>query len=129
MEKKYVLSAFIYALIGMAMGIYMAATKNHSQMVTHTHIMLLGFVTSFIYAVCLKLWINNTSSRLSVIQFCLHQIGTVCMSLGLFLLYGQQVPIEQLEIVLSLSSMAVLLAVVLILVQFLLDWRTSHRHN
>ncbi|MCW8870508.1 MAG: TonB-dependent receptor, partial [Proteobacteria bacterium] len=91
MEKKYILSSFIYGLLGLVLGIYMAATKNHGQMVTHAHVMLLGFVVSFIYGVSFKLWIKNTSSKLAVLQFTLHQVGTLGLLTGLFLLYGQQI--------------------------------------
>lgn len=121
MEKKYVLTALVYALVGLVLGIYMAATKNHSQLVTHAHVMLLGFVVSFIYGVCLKLWIKNSSSKLAILQFILHQIGTFILLTGLFLLYGQQVSIEELEVALSSSSVAVLLAALLMLIQFVAD--------
>ena len=121
MEKKYVLTALVYALVGLALGIYMAATRNHGQLVTHAHVMLLGFVVSFIYAVCLKLWIKNTSSKMVVLQFTLHQVGTLFLLVGLFLMYGQQASIDDLELLLSLSSVAVLLAALLMLVQFVKD--------
>lgn len=87
MDKKYALSAFGYLLIGLALGIYMAASENHSQLVTHAHIMLLGFVVSFIYAVCCKIWIKKIS-KIIHIQFYLHQIGSVTLLVSLFLLYG-----------------------------------------
>ena len=46
MDRKYVLTGLGYALLGLLLGIHMAATKNHGQLVTHAHIMLLGFVVS-----------------------------------------------------------------------------------
>jgi formate hydrogenlyase subunit 3/multisubunit Na+/H+ antiporter MnhD subunit len=121
MEKKYVLTALVYALVGLVLGIYMAATRNHSQLVTHAHVMMLGFVVSFIYAVCLKLWIKNTSSKMVISQFILHQVGTLFLLVGLFLMYGQHASIDDLELVLSLSSVAVLLAALLMLIQFVAD--------
>lgn len=118
MEKKYILSSFIYGLLGLVLGIYMAATKNHGQMVTHAHVMLLGFVVSFIYGVSFKLWIKNTSSKLAVLQFTLHQVGTLGLLTGLFLLYGQQIVAEKLTVLLSSSSIVVLIAMILMLIQF-----------
>jgi len=117
-EKKYILSSFIYGLLGLVLGIYMAATKNHGQMVTHAHVMLLGFVVSFIYGVSFKLWIKNTSSKLAVLQFTLHQVGTLGLLTGLFLLYGQQIVAEKLTVLLSSSSIVVLIAMILMLIQF-----------
>ena len=49
MDKKYITTALGYAIIGMMLGIYMAASKDHGHMVTHAHIMMIGFVVSFIY--------------------------------------------------------------------------------
>jgi len=117
-EKKYILSSFIYGLLGLVLGIYMADTKNHGQMVTHAHVMLLGFVVSFIYGVSFKLWIKNTSSKLAVLQFTLHQVGTLGLLTGLFLLYGQQIVAEKLTVLLSSSSIVVLIAMILMLIQF-----------
>ena len=48
MDRKFVISALCYALLGMVLGIHMAASKDHGQFVTHAHIMLVGFVVSFI---------------------------------------------------------------------------------
>ena len=42
MDRKFVISALCYAMLGMLLGIYMAATQDHGQFVTHAHIMLVG---------------------------------------------------------------------------------------
>ena len=84
-----------YAIVGMALGIFMAASHDHGQMVTHAHIMLVGFVVSFIYGFCHKLWLNNSTSKLAVAQYYVHQVGTLFIVMGLFLLYGKFVPLEK----------------------------------
>lgn len=88
MDRKYLLTAFGYGIIGLILGIYMASSKNHSQMVTHAHIMLLGFVVSFIYGMTYKVWIREAPARFVAAQYYLHQVGTLGLVLGLFLLYG-----------------------------------------
>lgn len=113
MDKKFVLTAFGYAILGLALGIYMAASHNHGQMVTHAHIMLLGFVVSFIYAVCHKLWLNNSTSPLSKVQYWLHQLATAILVVGLFLLYGQFIAIETMDPILAIASITALVALVL----------------
>jgi hypothetical protein len=118
MDRKYILSSLVYAVLGMTLGIYMAATKNHGEYVTHAHILLAGFVVSFIYGLCHKLWLNNSTSRLAQVQFYLHQLGVAFMSAGLFLLYGGFMPIETLDPVLALSSIAVLIGMVLMTILF-----------
>lgn len=48
MARKFILTAFGYAILGLLLGIYMVASKNHGQYVTHTHFMLVGFLLSFV---------------------------------------------------------------------------------
>ncbi|MFV8819555.1 TonB-dependent receptor [Haliea sp. E17] len=118
MSRMYVISALFYAIAGLLLGIYMAATKNHGQLVTHAHIMLAGFVVSFVYGLCYKLWLGDVRSKLSSLQFVLHQAGVLVLSLGLFLLYGMFVAPESIDPVLALSSIAVLLGMILMTVMF-----------
>lgn len=75
----------------------MAASHNHAQQVTHAHILLVGFVVSFIYAVIHKLWLGEQAPRLARVQLITHQAGALTMFAGLFLLYGGIVPAEQLN--------------------------------
>tara|TARA_R110001592_G_scaffold325130_1_gene604939 strand:- start:135 stop:464 length:330 start_codon:yes stop_codon:yes gene_type:complete len=103
----------------MILGVVMAGTKDHGQLVTHAHIMLAGFVVSFIYGLCHKLWLNNTSSRLAKVQFYIHQIGVGIMLLGLFLLYGNFVKIETIDPILAISSFAVPVGMILMKVLFI----------
>ncbi len=120
MDRKYALTAFGYAILGVILGIYMAKTHNHSQLPTHAHIMLLGFVTSFIYAVAYKLWITETScKKLAAAQFWTHQIGTPGLTIGLFLLYGQFATIETVGPILGIFSLIILTSFILMKVLFI----------
>ncbi|QYJ80094.1 TonB-dependent receptor [Shewanella acanthi] len=125
MDRKFVLSAFSYGILGLMLGIYMAASKNHGQLVTHAHIMLIGFVLSFIYGLCHRLWLNNSHSKLAVIQFYLHQIGSVIVFVGLFLLYGQFIALETIDPILAGGSIIVFIGIVLMMVEFI---RTGRAH-
>ncbi|WP_206486182.1 TonB-dependent receptor [Thalassotalea sp. G2M2-11] len=119
MDKKFILTALGYAIVGMSLGIFMAASKDHGQLVTHAHILLIGFVVSFIYGLCHKLWLNNLVSKLSLAQFYIHQIGTVGVVVGLFLYYGKFVSLETIDPLLALSSLAVLTGMILMKVIFI----------
>lgn len=119
MDKKFILTSFGYAIIGLVLGIFMAASKDHGQLVTHAHIMLLGFVVSFIYGLCHKLWLNNIVSKLSKAQFYIHQIGTLGLVIGLFLYYGRYVKMETVDPLLAISSIAVLIGLILMKVLFI----------
>ncbi|MGB9130521.1 MAG: hypothetical protein WCB97_12805 [Thiobacillus sp.] len=114
-DKKYLVWSLAYVAAGMALGIFMAASHDHAQHVTHAHILLVGFVVSFIYAVIYKLWLGEQTSLLARVQLIAHQAGALTMFSGLFLLYGSIVAPESIEPVLALSSIAVLAAALLMI--------------
>ncbi len=118
MDRKFILTSLGYAIIGLVLGIFMAASKDHGHLVTHAHIMLIGFVVSFIYGLCHKLWLNNIISKLSLAQFYIHQVGTIGVVIGLFLYYGKFVSLETIDPMLALSSIAVLVGMILMTVLF-----------
>lgn len=115
LDRNYLVWAVSYAVIGMGLGIFMAASHNHAQHVTHAHILLVGFVVSLIYAVIHKLWLGETTSRVAKMQFIVHQAGAVTMFSGLLLLYGNMLPEAQLDPVLAIASIAVFTAALLML--------------
>ena len=118
MDKKYVMAAFGYAILGLVLGIFMAMTKNHGQMVTHAHIMMVGFVLSFVYALCHKLWLQNLVSKFVKAQFYVHQLGAVIVSTGLFLFYGDYAAEEIMDPILGIGSILVLAGVVMMKIMF-----------
>lgn len=126
MDRIFVISGMTYAVLGMLLGISMAASKDHGQLVAHAHILLVGFVLSFIYGLCHKLWLNNDISKLAWVQFGLHQLGAICLAVGLFLLYGNYVAMEKIDPVLGMGSNAVLLGMILMIFMFL---RSGKQHQ
>jgi hypothetical protein len=102
-----------YAIVGMLVGIYMATSQNHTQHVTHAHILLLGLVVSLLYGMVYRLWLPDAPSGLAMVQLVLHQLGTLFISAGLFILYGQILPEPTIGPVLGVASIAVLLGAIL----------------
>ncbi|MGB1466860.1 MAG: TonB-dependent receptor [Alcanivorax nanhaiticus] len=119
MDKKFMMTALGYAIVGMLLGIHMAASHNHVQHVTHAHIMLIGFVISMAYAICHKLWLGNITSSLAKVQYYFHQAGTLVILISLFLMYGSFVSVSTLEPVMAVSSIVVLVGMVLMKVLFI----------
>jgi len=123
MDRKFALTALVYGIIGLALGIHMAMTQDHGQKVTHAHIMLLGFVVSFIYALCHKVWIGNSTRLMAVIQFYVHQVGAVVLLAGLFLMYGELVNVATIDPVLGVASVFVLIGLILMAILFAQETR------
>lgn len=107
-----------FAILGMALGIYMSVSKNHGQHVTHAHALLLGFVVSVLYGAIYHLWLASASARVATIQTCLHQLGTVLIVIGLFLLFSGSATESALGPLLGVGSIAAISAAALMLYQF-----------
>lgn len=118
-DRQYLVWALCYAAAGMALGIYMAASHDHGEFVTHAHVMLVGFVTSLVYAVIHRLWLAAPARALATVQFVLHQAGAIAMSVGLLLLYGRAASEAQVEPLLGPASLAIIIGVLLMLVMVL----------
>jgi hypothetical protein len=120
-DRKFVLCAFGYAIFGMCVGIYMGESMNHKQLVTHAHVLLVGFVVSFIYGLIHKLWLFEVRHGLARIQFYLHNVAAVAMFSGLFLRYGDVLPEATVGPILGASSVGVLAGALLMMYMILVS--------
>lgn len=96
----------------MCVGIYMAASEDHVQRSTHAHILLVGFVVSFLYGLIHRLWLGAEHRAVAEVQFYLHQVSSLAMIAGLLLLYGGETA-PFVEPMLAVSSLGVLGGVIL----------------
>ena len=117
-SRWHVMFGLGFAVLGMALGIYMAISKNHGQHVTHAHVLLLGFVVSVLYGAIYRLWLAAASVRLATIQTGLHQVGSVLIVSGLFLLFSGTATEDALGPLLGGGSIAAISSAVLMLYQF-----------
>ncbi|MEZ5738183.1 MAG: hypothetical protein R3E68_01130 [Burkholderiaceae bacterium] len=115
---RHTLFGLVFAILGMGLGIYMASSHNHTQHVTHAHILLLGTVLSLLYATIYRLWSPQTPTRLATTQLLLHQVGTVILVGGLFALYGGLAPESVLGPLLGVGSVAVMGSTLLMLLVY-----------
>lgn len=114
-DRKYLICALLFAIAGISLGIYMAASDNHGELVAHTHILLVGFVVSFIYGIIHKLWLVQPNPTIANIQFFLHLGAALVLSVGLTLLFGGMVQPERIVPLLIVGSVGVLIAVLMML--------------
>jgi hypothetical protein len=115
LDRRFLLWALGYAAVGMSLGLYMAASANHAELVTHTHILLVGFVLSLVYGIIHKLWLDKPNRAVANIQFVIHQAAAAAVSVALFLLYGGMAPESILGPILGIASAGVLLGLILML--------------
>ena len=108
--RNFFTLAVIYAVVGMLLGLSMAMSQDHTQTPTHAHIMVLGWVTSSVFAFFYHLVPAARNSKLAIVHFWLSGISSIVMMIGLFVLYGGNPSIEP---VLGVSAMAFIAATVL----------------
>ena len=108
--RNFFTLAVVYAVVGMLLGLSMAMSQDHAQTPTHAHIMVLGWVTSSVFAFFYHLVPAARNSKLAVIHFWLAAISSIGLVAGLFVLYGGNPSIEPL---LGVSSIAFIVATVL----------------
>lgn len=94
--RNFFTLAVIYAVLGMLLGLSMAMSQDHTQTPTHAHVMVLGWVTSSIFAFFYHLVPAARNSRLAVIHFWLAAVSSIGMMIGLYVLYGGNPSIEPL---------------------------------
>lgn len=120
-DKRHLVLGLAYLVLGMALGIMMAVSENHSQLVTHAHLLLVGFVVSTLYAVIHRLWLAGRRRKLAWTQWVLHHGGVVGMVSGLYLLYGGLVEPTAVAPMLKIASLSVISAAILMYIAVFID--------
>lgn len=75
-------AAPLFALAGMAMGIGMAMSRDHSIMPAHAHLNLLGWVSMFLFGFYYRFNEATDRSRLALIQAGVWSVGTVILTVA-----------------------------------------------
>ena len=110
----------IYVLIGMAGGIYMGASDDHSLAPAHAHLNLIGFVMMSIMGTFYALARDQYSVRLAWANFWLLNLGVVLMIPSLcFVIKGNLAPLPVLQV----SEVVAVGAVLLFVANIVLVWR------
>jgi len=86
--------AIVYAILGMLLGLDMAISEDHSEMPTHAHIMLAGWVSSALFAYFYHLFPAIGSRGIAVFHFWFQTASSIVMMVSLLLLYGGNPAVE-----------------------------------
>ena len=79
--------ATIFLIVGIAMGLHMGISEDHSAMPAHAHVMLLGWVTSALFGMYFALQPAKAEWRLAFVHFGVYVLGMVIMLPALYLKY------------------------------------------
>jgi hypothetical protein len=110
LAARYFGSAIVYAILGMSLGLHMGMSKDHSQMPTHAHLLVVGWVSFAMFGIFYQLFPSAASSMLAKVQFWLAQVSLIALIVGLFLIFSGN---EAADPVAGVSSIGLLLSMML----------------
>ena len=80
-------AAVLLLIAGIAWGISMAMTGDHSAMPAHAHLNLLGWVSLFLFGVYYRLHPALEKSKVAIIQLWVWILGTLVLVTGVALIF------------------------------------------
>jgi hypothetical protein len=108
-DSLFMRLAAAWFVIGVALGIGMAASHKHGLLVVHAHINLLGWVSMALFAAFYRAWPKAAASPLAKWHLWLYAPAHAVMMVTLTILY---LGMPAIEPVLALASMVVGVAIV-----------------
>lgn len=108
LPRAFLLTALLYAIVGMGLGIHMGIAHDFSGTPIHVHINLVGWVTLAIYGLIHRAYPAMSASRLAWPQFWIAQAGALVFPIGIALSIYRDWPVLAI-----LGSLAVFLAMIL----------------
>ena len=86
-SQRWFLLAVTYLVIGLAMGVYMGASGNHSLYPAHAHINLLGWVTMALTGLLYRMFPSAAETRLALVHFWMYNLALPVMLLAVTAIY------------------------------------------
>src|SRR5690349_9646193 len=86
--RNFFTLAIIYAIFGMLLGLVMGISQDHSQMPTHAHTMVAGWLMSGFFAFFYHLFPDINRSRLAMVHFWLTAASGTVMFISLYFIFS-----------------------------------------
>jgi len=75
-------------MLGFVFGLAMAISHDHSQLPTHAHIMVIGWVSFALFGFFYQLFGSKVSAGLAQVHFWLALVSLIGLVIGLWLIYS-----------------------------------------
>lgn len=98
--------AVLFVITGIAMGIGMAASQDHSIMPAHAHLNLLGWVSLFLFGIYYERRPALDASRLALIQVAIWSIGTIVLTIAVAAIHMGYTAADPIAAIASLVVLA-----------------------
>lgn len=103
MGNQFLRLAVIYLLLGVALGIVMAASHDYTLRAVHAHMNLLGWVTMGLFGLWYRSAPISAETRLAKVHFWIHNIALPIQMVTLAMFVSGNTSVEP---VLAISSVA-----------------------
>ena len=103
MARRFFGAALLFGILGFIFGLHMAMSHDHSQMPTHAHIMVIGWVSFAIFGFFYQLFGDRVSKGLSEVHFWLALVSLIGLVIGLTLIYSGSVEYEPIAAISSIA--------------------------
>ncbi|MEQ8369267.1 MAG: hypothetical protein RIE31_09285 [Alphaproteobacteria bacterium] len=111
----YITAAIIYAIAGMALGIWSGLHEDFSLSPVHGHLNLVGWVSFAVYGLTFRAWPEITNSPVARFQFWTANAGALIFIVGLYMrTTGGSAALVSLGSLIVLAGMILFLLLVLL---------------
>jgi hypothetical protein len=112
--RAFLLTAIVYAIVGMTLGIYMGITGNFAPAPVHAHINLVGWVSLALFGLAHRAFPRLRAHGLATIQFWVAEAGALLLPVGIWLkLFHDSEPAVIIGSLLTLGAMLLFLLMAL----------------
>lgn len=101
--------AVCLGIVGMTIGIIMAASGNHSVFPAHAHLNLLGWVSLFLIGIFYRLHPALDTSRVALVHVVIWIFGTIVLTCGVMAIYLGRPDLEIIAVAGSLTVLGAML--------------------
>lgn len=108
--KTFLFTAILYGILGLLLGLHMGMSKDHGQLPTHAHIMLIGWVSFAIFGFFYWFFGEAVPRWLGFLHCALAQVSLPVMIVALYAIYANQPQYDPLAGIASICYLASFLA-------------------
>ena len=112
-SRNFIVIGALYLIVGVALGMHMGASGDHSLSALHAHINLLGFTLMTIFGVLYAVFPDATDGMLPKLHFWGHQLGTLLLVIGLYFVLSDPEGADSMAPVMIVAELLVLLSILI----------------
>ncbi len=106
-SRIFFIAALCFAVLGMLLGLKMAMTQDHSQMPTHAHMLVVGWLSMAVFAFFYHLFPERARTRQAQVHCWLAIVSMAVLTVALYLVLAGNPSVEPLA---AISSIALFLS-------------------